>query len=138
LEKPVKNTSEKKASINEVYTKIDNDSYSLNLQYGTGKYDMVLTRDGQVIDPRFYNPSTNRDVDVDPSMFKFTKEDLENIFKQLDESSEQFNVRRANVESIYTIRLKDGIYNKSDVNSSMLEKMGYTPEAIGKILKSIC
>jgi hypothetical protein len=99
---------------------------------------MVISRNGEVIDPSFYNPSTNRDVDVDPSMFKFTKEDLENIFKQLDESPGELNVKRANVESINTIRLKDGIYNKSDVTSKLLEKLGYTPEAIGKILKSIC
>ena len=138
LEKPVRNTVEKKASVIEVYDKISDDSYSLSLQYGTGKYDMVITRDGEIIDPSFYNPSTNKDVDVDPSFFKFAKGDLEAIFKQLDESPVELNVRRANVESINTIRLKDGIYNKSDVNSTMLEKMGYTPEAIGKILKSIC
>jgi hypothetical protein len=89
LQKPVKNTTEKKASINEVYTKIDDDSYSLNLQYGTGKYDMVLTRDGEVVNPTFYNPSTLKDVDVDPSFFKFSKEDLETIFKQLDQSEDE-------------------------------------------------
>lgn len=89
LEKPVRNTIQKKANVNEVYSKIDDDSYSLNLQYGTGKYDMVLSRDGEVVDPSFYNPSTNRDVDVDPSMFKFTKEDLESIFKQLDQSEDE-------------------------------------------------
>ena len=38
-----------------------------------------------------------------------------------------------------TITLKDGKeYNKSDVNSDMLEALGYTPKEIGKILKSIC
>jgi hypothetical protein len=38
-----------------------------------------------------------------------------------------------------TIALRDGkTYNKSEVNSSMLEAMGYTPKEIGKILKSIC
>ena len=38
-----------------------------------------------------------------------------------------------------TITLKDGNeYNKSDINSSMLEAMGYTPKEIGRILKSIC
>jgi hypothetical protein len=38
-----------------------------------------------------------------------------------------------------TILLKDGKeYNKTDVNSNMLEAMGYTPKEIGKILKSIC
>ena len=38
-----------------------------------------------------------------------------------------------------TLTLKDGNeYNKSDINSNMLEAMGYTPKEIGKILKSIC
>ena len=38
-----------------------------------------------------------------------------------------------------TITLKDGNeYNKSDINSNMLEAMGYTPQEIGKILKQIC
>jgi hypothetical protein len=38
-----------------------------------------------------------------------------------------------------TITLKDGNkYNKTDVNSNMLEAMGYTPKEIGRILKSIC
>ena len=38
-----------------------------------------------------------------------------------------------------TITLKDGKeYNKSDVNSDMLEALGYTPNEIGKILKQIC
>jgi hypothetical protein len=38
-----------------------------------------------------------------------------------------------------TITLKDGKeYNKLDINSNMLEALGYTPEEIGKILKSIC
>jgi hypothetical protein len=89
LIEPVRKTVEKKASINEVYKKIDDDAYSLNLQYGTGKYDMVLSRDGEVVNPTFYNPRTVKDVDVDPSMFKFTKEDLESIFKQLDQSEDE-------------------------------------------------
>ena len=38
-----------------------------------------------------------------------------------------------------TITLKDGNeYNKSDINSNMLEALGYNPKEIGKILKSIC
>lgn len=38
-----------------------------------------------------------------------------------------------------TITLKDGKeYNKLDINSNMLEALGYTPEEIGKILKQIC
>jgi hypothetical protein len=37
------------------------------------------------------------------------------------------------------LTLKDGKeYNKSEINSSMLEALGYSPKEIGKILKSIC
>jgi ribA/ribD-fused uncharacterized protein len=37
------------------------------------------------------------------------------------------------------LTLKDGNeYDKSDINGSMLEAMGYTPKEIGKILKQIC
>jgi hypothetical protein len=37
------------------------------------------------------------------------------------------------------LTLKDGKeYNKSDINSNMLEALGYNPKEIGKILKSIC
>jgi hypothetical protein len=38
-----------------------------------------------------------------------------------------------------TIKLKDNVdYPITDINADMLEKMGYTPTEIGKILKSIC
>ena len=38
-----------------------------------------------------------------------------------------------------TIKLKDDVhYPITDINADMLEKMGYTPTEIGKILKSIC
>ena len=77
-----------KPKVNEVYDKIDDDAYSLSLEYKGRKYDMALTRSGEVIDPRYYNPNTTKDVDVDPSIFKFTKEDLENIFNQLDKPEE--------------------------------------------------
>jgi hypothetical protein len=41
--------------------------------------------------------------------------------------------------SLDTITLKDGsTYNRADINAEMLEKMEYTPEEIGEILKSIC
>ena len=37
------------------------------------------------------------------------------------------------------IILRDGkSYNKQEINSKMLEKMGYTPMEIGKLLKEIC
>jgi len=37
------------------------------------------------------------------------------------------------------VTLKDGsTYNRADINATMLEKIGYTPEEIGELLKSIC
>lgn len=37
------------------------------------------------------------------------------------------------------VTLKDGsTYNRADITANMLEKIGYTPEEIGEILKSIC
>ena len=48
----------------------------------------------------------------------------------------------AKLNSIVTenlIPLKDGnTYSPQEINSKMLEQMGYTPEEIGEILKSIC
>jgi hypothetical protein len=77
-----------KGTVVEVYDKIDDDAYSLSLEYGGRVYDMTLSRNGEVIDPRYYNSITAKDVDVDPSIFKFTKKDLENIFNQLDKPEE--------------------------------------------------
>jgi hypothetical protein len=37
-----------------------------------------------------------------------------------------------------TISLKGKVYKKSDVNTPMLENLGFTPAQIGKILKQIC
>ena len=43
------------------------------------------------------------------------------------------------VDNKEEIILKDGkFYNKQEINSKMLEKMGYTPMEIGKLLKEIC
>jgi hypothetical protein len=73
-----------------------------------------------------------KDVDNDVIITKFLEKPARKT------APKEGTVKFAQVESIYTIRLKNGIYNKSDVNSELLEKLGYTPEAIGKILKSIC
>ena len=50
-----------------------------------------------------------------------------------------YQLSAENNVSSETLTLKDGKdYNKSDINSNMLEALGYTPKEIGKILKSIC
>ena len=66
--------------INEVYDPIADDTYSLNLNYKGRKYDMAISRNGEIIDPSYYNSKTLKDVDVEPSFFKFTSQDIKNIF----------------------------------------------------------
>ena len=73
-----------------------------------------------------------------------------NYISQLGTSSEMqqlkdklrdlnYQLSAENNVSSETLTLKDGKdYNKSDINSNMLEALGYTPKEIGKILKSIC
>ena len=71
--------------VNEVYNKADDDAYSLNLTYNGRKYDMLISRDGEIIDPSYYNPKTLKDVDVEPSFFKFTSLDIKNIFSEIEQ-----------------------------------------------------
>ena len=57
----------------------------------------------------------------------------------LEEFIKEEKISLENNISNETLTLKDGKkYNKSDINSNMLEALGYTPKEIGKILKEIC
>jgi hypothetical protein len=49
------------------------------------------------------------------------------------------DAKLSNIVAENLISLKDGKqYSPEQINSTMLEQMGYSPEEIGKILKSIC
>tara|TARA_R110001632_G_scaffold51365_5_gene127956 strand:- start:400 stop:13896 length:13497 start_codon:yes stop_codon:yes gene_type:complete len=85
---PVQQTSEVKV-VNKVYDKIGDDAYSLNLNYKGREYTMVIDRDGEIVDPSYYNPKTLKDVDVEPSFFKFTSQDIKNIFLEIEGSTQQ-------------------------------------------------
>ena len=85
---PTQQTSEVKV-VNEVYDPITDDAYSLNLNYKGRKYDMVISRNGEIIDPSYYNSKTLKDVDVEPSFFKFTSQDIKNIFLEIEGSTPQ-------------------------------------------------
>ena len=62
---------------------------------------------------------------------------IETVTEQVAQPEQQLSL--FNLMFGDTITLKDGKeYNKIDVNSNMLEAMGYTPKEIGRILKSIC
>jgi hypothetical protein len=59
--------------------------------------------------------------------------------QRLLSSQQPTSVEGAQVVSGKTIKLKNGVtYGFSAINAKMLSDMGYTPEDIGKILKSIC
>ena len=85
---PTQQTSEVKV-VNEVYDPITDDAYSLNLNYKGRKYDMVISRNGEIIDPSYYNSKTLKDVDVKPSFFKFTSQDIKNIFSEIEQPAQQ-------------------------------------------------
>jgi hypothetical protein len=85
---PTQQTSEVKV-VNEVYDPITDDAYSLNLNYKGRKYDMAISRNGEIIDPSYYNSKTLKDVDVEPSFFKFTSQDIKNIFLEIEGSTQQ-------------------------------------------------
>ena len=71
---------------------------------------------------------TKKDVSLSPEEVSETEAQLEEA-----QPGEQLGLFED------TVTLKDGNdYNKSDINGSMLEAMGYTPKEIGKILKQIC
>jgi hypothetical protein len=74
---------------------------------------------------------------------------IDNGFIKVDETVDDKivklfnNVEEAKIKKIESaankMQLRDGYtYSKDMINSKMLEKMGYIPEDIGKILKSIC
>jgi len=73
--------------VNEVYDKIDNDAYSVNLRYQGRNYDMVISRDGEIVDPSYVINS--KEVYVKPSMFQFTTADIKNIFSEIEQPTKQ-------------------------------------------------
>lgn len=89
-------TSEVKV-VNKVYYKVgmftkNDDAYLLSLKYKGRDYDMVISRDGEIIDPSYYNPNTQKDVDVNPSIFNFSSEDIKNIFLEIEQLTQQTSV----------------------------------------------
>ena len=85
---PKQQTSKVKI-VNEVYEKIDTDIYSINLNYKGKDYSIVIDRGGEITDASYYNPNTLKDVDVKPSLFKFTPKDIENIFLEIEQPTQQ-------------------------------------------------
>ena len=71
--------------VNKVYEKIDNDSYSIDLNYKGRSYSMVISRDGEIIDPEYYDPKTLKDVSVIPESFFLSPEDIKNIFLEIEQ-----------------------------------------------------
>ena len=64
---------------------------------------------------------------------------IENGYIKVDKEVADSTIAAYFETSNNSITLKDGVtYNTDAVNSDMLEAMGYTPEEIGEILKSIC
>ena len=108
--------------VNKVYEKIDNDSYSIDLNYKGRSYSMVISRDGEIIDPEYYDPKTLKDVSVIPESFFLSPEDIKNIFLEIEQLTQQ----TSRVETI-----KDAQWKKFKENKEISRYMS------NKILKKI-
>ena len=86
--------------VNEVYDKIDDGIYSLNLNYKGKDYSMVIDRDGEITDASYYSPNTLKDVDVKSSFFKFTLEDIKNIFSEIEQPVQQTSEVELNLVTV--------------------------------------
>ena len=76
------------------------------------------------------------------SYAKAVRNTIDYIVNDLQEAVDKVNEYKRSLDKQTPsgkIKLKNGVeYNTSEVNSSMLEKLGYSPSEIGKLLKSIC
>ena len=98
------NPNTKVKVVNEVYDKIDEDSYSISLNYKGRDYNMVISRDGEIVDPSYYNPETLMDVDVKSNIFKFTKEDIKNIFLEIEQPPQPPGKVKEGVSEVFEIK----------------------------------
>jgi hypothetical protein len=95
-------------------------------------YKLVnLYGDGQLVTEHYIDPQpsvlNNNTVKVSSEI---PNADIINYFAPIVEEE---------ATTVGQIRLKDGnLYATKDINTELLEKLGYKPQEIGKILKSIC
>lgn len=84
VDKVINEDPSETVKVNEVYEKIDDNAYSINLNYKGRDYNMVIDRDGEVVNPNFYNENTHKDIDVSPRMFNFTQAQIDYIFNMIE------------------------------------------------------
>ena len=75
--------------VSSIHDKIDGNAYNIALEYKGVEYDMVISRDGEIIDPTYVEGT--KEKNADPRMFKISKEKLNSIFKQLDTFEQESN-----------------------------------------------
>ena len=95
-------------------------------------YKLVnLYGDGQLV--------TEHYIDPQKSVLNNGTVQVENEIPDADIISYFAPIIEEEVTTVGQLRLKDGnLYNTANINTELLEKIGYTPQEIGKILKSIC
>lgn len=95
--------------------------------------ELTTKIDGKTYEPGSYRVTVTmrRVMPLEPGMP--SKPAITSLPKEVAQPGEQLGLFEDK------LTLKDGKeYSKSDINSNMLEALGYTPKEIGKILKSIC
>lgn len=72
----------------EVYDKIDKDSYSISIDYDNRRYSLVLDRDGEIVDPTYYDPNKLKDIN---SKITLSKEEVFQIFNEIENTIEEYS-----------------------------------------------
>ena len=133
---PTQQTSKVKV-VNQVYDKIDDDAYSLNLNYKGRDYTMVIDRDGEITDASYYNPNTLKDVDVKSSFFKFTSEDIKNIFSEIEQPTQQASVETTDDSGMPTFTIGEDTIGTPAQQAEAQEKIDSLEDQINQAISDI-
>ena len=133
---PTQQTSKVKV-VNQVYDKIDDDAYSLNLNYKGRDYTMVIDRDGEITDASYYNPNTLKDVDVKSSFFKFTSEDIKNIFSEIEQPTQQASVETTDDSGMPTFTIGEDAIGTPAQQAEAQEKIDSLEDQINQAISDM-
>lgn len=93
--------------VSQVNDKIDKDSYSIDLKHKGRNYSMIISRDGEIVDASYHDSNRFKDIDVKPSVFNFTKEDIADIFSEIEKPASKDNLpemnrfKKADIETLF-------------------------------------
>lgn len=86
--------------VSQVNDKIDKDSYSIDLKHKGRNYSMIISRDGEIVDASYHDSNRFKDIDVKPSVFNFTKEDIAAIFSEIEKPTNKAKASKSGIKIV--------------------------------------